>query len=145
MAIIRRYHGLPREQGVPLVNKPPNLIRRPLDSFHIHIDVRRPMGIVGGVLRADFDAVVPWAGTDHWGQRGVYPEGFDDGAPRYGGPAVVAAVDLNTGGHAPGFDALVEVGGAAEAPGEEDFADFELLDDLDVGGCLPDENEGFVD
>lgn len=103
------------------------------------------MGIVRGVLCADFDAVVPRAGTDNWGQRGVNPKGFDDGASRDGGPAVIAAVDLNTAGHTPGFDALVEVGGAAEAPGKKNLADFELLDDLNVSGCLTDENESFVD
>lgn len=96
-------------------------------------------------MRADFDAVMPRAGTDYFGQRGVHPQGLDDGAPRDGGPAVVAAVDLDAHGLAPGFDALVQVRGAAEAAREEDFADFELLDDLDVRGCLPDENEGFVD
>lgn len=103
------------------------------------------MGIVRGVLCADFDSVVPRAGTDYWGQRGVYPEGFDDGASRDGGPAVIAAVDLNTAGHTPGFDALVEVGGAAKAPGKKNLTDFELLDDLNVSGCLADENESFVD
>lgn len=75
----------------------------------------------------------------------MHTKGLDDGAPCYGGPAVVASVDLDACRHAPGFDALVEVRGAAEAAGQENFADFELLDDLDVSGCLTDEDEGFVD